>query len=85
MWVEESDHPNYELYLKYRKNTGWNTEELIKDSRTNRKKVIAEIWHCMPKKCAITIASFAINNIRPIYAKITTKMNISTVANQSST
>lgn len=85
MWVEESDHPYYELYLKYRENTGWNTEELIKDSRTNRKKIIAEIWHCMPKKCAITIASFAINNIRPIYAKITTKMNISTVANQSST
>lgn len=85
MWVEESDHPYYELYLKYRENTGWNTEELIKDSRTNRKKIIAEIWHCMPKKCAITIASFAINNIRPIYARITTKMNISTVANQSST
>lgn len=85
MWVENSDHPYYELYLKYRENTLWKTDDKIKDNRKLKKKIYAQLWHMIPKSFAIKIASFTINCIRPIYAKITTRMNISTIANQSST
>ena len=85
MWVENSDHPYHVFYLKYRNNTEWKDEPKKQDERKIKKKIYAQFWHMMPRKYAVTIASFAINKIRPKYAKITTKLRMSTIADQSST
>ena len=85
MWVENSDHPYRKFYLKYRNNTGWKDVPLIQDERKTSKKLYAQFWHMMPKSFAVALASFMINKIRPTYARITTKLNMSTIAEQSST
>lgn len=85
MWVAQSDHPYYQFYKQYRNQTDWKDEPEIRDERTFRKKIYAAFWHCMSRKCAVILASFLINHIRPTYAKMTARMKISTVAKQSAT
>lgn len=85
MWVEDSDHPYHVFYLDYRSRTGWKDEPQVKDNRKIKKKIYAELWHLMPRGIAVNLASFVINVIRPRYAKATTRMNIATIAEQSST
>lgn len=85
MWVDKSDHPYSKFYLEYRNRTPWKDVAQIKDSRKMSKKIYAQFWHCIPKEAALLIASIMINYIRPLYAFITTKVAISTIANQSST
>ena len=85
MWVEDSDHPCADIYLKYRNNTPWKDDPQIQDSRKGRKKIYAQFWHCIPKGMAIRLASFMINHIRPFYAWLTTKASITTIAEQSAT
>lgn len=85
MWVKDSDHPYYAWYLKYREKTDWKNDPQIQDERTTRKKIYAQFWHCMPRELAVKLASFTINKVRPTYARITTKLKMSTVAEQSST
>ena len=83
MWVEDSDHPYRTYYLQYRKNTEWKNDKPIQDERKWKKKAYGIFWHLMSRKMAVMIASVLINKIRPIYAKITTKLKISTIAKQS--
>lgn len=85
MWVSQSDHPYYPLYKKFRDRTDWKNDPEVQDERKFGKKVYAIFWHCIPRRVAVTLASFMINQVRPIYAKITTRMKISTIANQSAT
>lgn len=85
MWVENSDHPFHSKYLYYRNQTEWKNEPLIQDERTKKKKIYAAFWHVMPRTLAVFVASFLINKVRPLYAIITTKLKISTIAEQSAT
>ena len=85
MWVENSDHPYAKLYLDLRNRTPWRDEPQIKDNRKKSKKFFATIWHCIPKKCAILFAAVLINFIRPTYAKVTVRIALSLIAEQSST
>lgn len=85
MWVEGSDHPFAGIYLKYRNDTPWRDDLPIQDGRKRRKKIYAQIWHCMPQKAAVRLAAFVINYIRPFYAWLTTKASITTIAEQSAT
>ncbi|MDD6489422.1 MAG: glycosyltransferase family 8 protein [Clostridia bacterium] len=85
MWVENSDHPYFSFYNDYRSRTPWKNDPMVKDSRKKSKKIYAQFWHCMPKKCAIWLASLTINYVRPFYAWATTKASITTVAEQSAT
>lgn len=85
MWVENSDHPFHERYLYYRNQTEWKNELLIQDERTTKKKVYAAFWHMMPRTLAVCLASFMINKVRPFYARITTRLKMSTIAEQSAT
>lgn len=85
MWVKDSDHPYHKWYQKYRANTDWRNDSEIWDERKLKKKVYASLWHMMPRSVAVRLSSIAINHVRPAYAKITSKMKISTIATQSST
>lgn len=85
MWVKDSDHPYSDAYMDYRSRTAWKNEPPVKDSRTFSKKFYAEFWHCMPKRIVIRLASLTINYFRPFYAWITTKVSITTIAEQSTT
>lgn len=85
MWVENSDHPYAKFYQDFRIESPWRDEPQIKDGRKKRKQIYAQFWHCMPRSMAVLLAALTINYIRPIYAKLTTKFAISTIATQSST
>ena len=85
MWVEGSDHPCANLYIKYRNKTPWKDEPMVKDQRKLTKKMYAKFWHLMPRVVAVSLASWVINVFRPFYAWITTKASITTIAEQSST
>lgn len=85
MWVENSDHPYVKFYKDYRSRTLWKNDPQVKDSRTKSKRIYAQFWHCMPKACAVTLASWVINCFRPFYAWVTTKASITTIAEQSTT
>ena len=85
MWVEGSDHPYAKQYQQYRLQSGWAKEPLIQDKRTFAKKIYSSFWHLMPRKIAVSLASFIINRVRPVYARITSKLNMSTIAKQSAT
>lgn len=85
MWVEGSDHPYAKQYQQYRLQTDWAKEPLIQDNRTFTKKIYSSFWHLMPRGVAINLASFMINYVRPAYARVTSKLNVSTIAKQSAT
>lgn len=85
MWVKDSDHPYAAFYMDFRSRTPWKDTDPIHDARTGKKKIYSELWHCMPRKWAVRMAAFMINAVRPLYAWITAKASITTVANQSST
>ncbi len=85
MWVENSDHPYHKCYMYYRNQTGWKNEPQIQDERKFSKKIYATFWHCMPRVVAVRLAALMINYFRPLYAWITAKASISTIAEQSST
>jgi len=85
MWVENSDHPYAFFYQAYRSRTPWSNEPQIQDERKKLKKIYGQFWHCMPRSCAIWIATLVINYVRPAYAWITTKASLPTIAEQSST
>ncbi|MGB4415273.1 MAG: glycosyltransferase family 8 protein [Paludibacter sp.] len=85
MWVEGSDHPYTSFYIDYRNRTPWKLLPQIKDSRKFSKRIYAAAWHTIPRFLAVPIASFTINYVRPWYAKISGKLSIQTIANQSST
>lgn len=85
MWVKNSDHPYHEWYLQYREKTGWGILREIPDERVPKKKIYATIWHLVPRSMAVIGASVAINYVRPLYAFLTSKLKISTIAVQSST
>jgi hypothetical protein len=84
MWVANSDHPFANKYSEYRNNTPWKEIPPIKDTRKISKRVYSRFWHCIPRKMAISLASFAINHLRPKYAWATNKASITTIAEQSS-
>lgn len=84
MWVMDSDHPYASIYNKYRNETPWKYEKSICDNRKITKKIYAGLWHLMPKRFSILVAGFLINYVRPVYAWITTKASITTIAKQSS-
>lgn len=85
MWVENSDHPYSRFYIDYRCRTPWKNDAMIQDMRCFRKKCFAKFWHCMPHSWAVSLADISINYFRPIWAEFSTKVNISTIATQSST
>lgn len=85
MWVQGSDHPYHNSYCQYRGKTGWANEKQIDDARNFFKKLYGAFWHLMPRRMSIRLASLMINRVRPLYAKLTAKANISTIARQSST
>lgn len=85
MWVKGSDHPYAKWYLEYRNNTPWKDDPRIEDERTAGKKIYGMFWHCMPKQVAVSAASWTINHFRPKYAQVTAKLNLPTIAEQSST
>lgn len=84
MWVEKSDHPYAHWYLSYRESTPWCDVPQISDKRKTRKKLYASFWHCMPRAFAVSLATLTINIIRPKYARLTARLKLPTIAEQSS-
>ena len=83
IWITNSDHPYANMYLKIRNKTPWKDDPMIADNRKQSKRIRATLWHMIPKWCAVRLASFMINEIRPVYARLTGKLAIATIAKQS--
>ena len=83
MWVSGSDHPYYRKYLQYRQMTEWKNDPEKSDDRNWKKRLYGGFWHLMPRCMAVSLAAFLINFVRPTYARITTRLKMSTIATQS--
>lgn len=62
-WVENCDHPMTQKYLKYKQLTPW--ENLEKDNRNKKQKIIYAVWHIIPQGVLASGADIAYNQIRP--------------------
>ena len=54
-WVEKCRHPKQKLYFKYRALTLWKSNNLEKDKRNLKIKIISKLYFILPKKIFINI------------------------------
>lgn len=74
-WIEGSDHPHKEAYLKYRNLSPWKNEMLMKDNRSKKVKMYTALCHALPRWIMIDSVSVLYNNIRPLSLKKQIKQN----------
>ena len=72
-WVENSDHPHAEAFLKYREMSPWKEQALIKDSKSSNTKCYMKLCHLLPRRVMIRLVSYLYNNIRVLM--LTVKLN----------
>ncbi len=65
-WVESSDHPHAEAFLKYREISPWKDESLAADTRNWKAKFWTELCHVLPRPAMIGLVSFLYNHIRRV-------------------
>lgn len=68
-WIENSDHPHKEAYLKYRALSPWGNCALRKDNRSVETKIYAYACHLLPRSMMIGLVSCLYNVIRPLFLK----------------
>lgn len=83
MWIAGSDHPYAKFYNNYRQHTPWRNEPLMADNRKLSKKINSCLWHLLPRPLVVLLATFLINELRPIVAKLSAKVSYNPIANQS--
>lgn len=64
-WVEDSDHPHKDAFLRYRAMTPWAEEPLAPDTRDDGDKRHTELCHKLPRGMMIRSVSFLYNRLRP--------------------
>lgn len=74
-WIEDSDHPHKEAYLRYRNLSPWRDEMLVKDKRSHKAKLCTALCHALPRWMMIDAVSVLYNVIRPISLKKKIKQN----------
>lgn len=68
-WIENSDHPHKDAYLKYREISPWANEPLDADKRSSKAKMYTNLCQRLPKAVMISLVSVLYNNIRPFFFK----------------
>ncbi|MBR4085137.1 MAG: glycosyltransferase family 8 protein [Lachnospiraceae bacterium] len=63
-WHENSNHPEKELYEKYKEKTPWKEEPGFKDTRNVKDKIIQVIVDVLPRPIVLSVASVLYNYIR---------------------
>ena len=65
-WIENSDHPHKEAYLKYRAMTPWSSFPLMKAKEDSKSKIYESVCKVFPRALMISIVSLIYNYVRPI-------------------
>lgn len=65
IYEQNSDHPMRGQYEKYRALTPWKEDPAMTVHLTFKQKFQKNIWHMMPRPCAIFVGNFVRNEIRP--------------------
>ena len=65
-WVENSDHPHKDAYLKYKALTPWKDAPLKESTRKKSTRIFANICHVLPRPLMILLVSVLYNKIRPM-------------------
>lgn len=68
-WVENSDHPHKEAYLKYRSLSPWKDAPLAKDTRPANARRYTQLCQKLPRSVMLLAVSVLYNTIRPISFK----------------
>ena len=68
-WVENSDHPHKDAFMKYLEMTPWAGMPLAPDTRGNGSKRYTELCHKLPRGMMIGSVSFLYNDLRPMSFK----------------
>lgn len=68
-WIEKSDHPHKEIYLKYRALSPWKYDSLAENKQTFVKSLCLNICHVLPRFVMISVVSCVYNVIRPFFLK----------------
>lgn len=68
-WIEQSDHPHKEAYLKYRNLSPWKNSSFMADKRSANAVRYTQLCHMLPRKLMICLVSFLYNVLRPIAFK----------------
>ena len=63
-WHENSNHPERELYRKYKSLTPWKDSPDFKDSRNIKSKIVQVVVDTIPRKIVIWVASYLYNHWR---------------------
>lgn len=66
-WIENSDHPHKDAYIKYRNMSPWKESAMVSDKRSYKKRVMSKVCKSLPRFLMLSFVSFLYNNIRPIY------------------
>lgn len=64
-WIENSDHPHKDAYLKYKSLSLWKNDPLSKDTRKTSEKLYSAFCHILPRRVMIFLVSVLYNRIRP--------------------
>ncbi len=65
-WIERSDHPHADAFLKYRAISPWKDEPLAPDHRGFKDKFWTGLCHVLPRPVMIRLVSFLYNDLRTI-------------------
>lgn len=68
-WIENSDHPHQDAYMKYRALSPWSNVPLDKDTRKSSSIRYTEICHKLPRSAMLAMVSVLYNDLRPISFK----------------
>ena len=68
-WIENSDHPHKDAYLKYRAMSPWRDMPMAADERPSRTKLYTQLCKILPRKIMLCLVSLLYNYIRPMALK----------------
>ena len=66
-WIENSDHPHKDAYIKYRNMSPWKESVMVSDKRNYKKRLMSKVCKSLPRFLMLSFVSFLYNIIRPIY------------------
>lgn len=78
-WVQGSEHPHVDAYLKYKKLSPWAADDLWEDNRSVTDKICEKILKTLPKNMVVSIASFVYTDLRIIMFEIRKRKHLNAI------
>lgn len=68
-WIEGSQHPFNDIFMKYRAMTPWRNEPLFKDNTPIWRKILMSIIRFLPQGLVCSFIGWIYNSVRPVIIK----------------